>query len=136
MLNEDLRAVALALGHHADVEAGVEEFARGELPEGEHGPVEVEPCFLLTGFLPEFGRLNGEPGPALTSPEPVTDLSERESSLRRWTRPSGWAGLRRQTVETKRFVFEGDRFRQLLGDAEMVLEVADPLRQVVRAEGL
>jgi hypothetical protein len=34
VLNEYLRPVALALGDHADVEAGVEELALRELPQG------------------------------------------------------------------------------------------------------
>jgi hypothetical protein len=82
VLNEDLGAVALALGHHAEVEAGVEELARGELSQRQDRSVEVQVFRLLTGGFPELRRLNGQARPPLASAQTATDLFEGQASLR------------------------------------------------------
>jgi hypothetical protein len=46
---EDLGAVALALGDHADVEPGVEQLGRRELAEGEDRAVEGGTVAIATG---------------------------------------------------------------------------------------
>src|SRR5688500_7873189 len=107
VLNEDLGAVALALGHHADVEAGVEQLARGELPEGADRSVEVQSGPLLAGGLTELRGLDGQARPPLAPAETATDLGEGEAAGRWRALGSGWARFRPQPVEPESLVFQG-----------------------------
>jgi hypothetical protein len=103
--------VALALGHHADVEASVEELARGELAEGEDRSVEVQSGRLLPGRLTELGGLNGQSRPPLAPAETATDLGEGEAAGGGPLDPAGrgFAGSRyRRRASSSRAMVWGD----------------------------
>src|SRR6266508_1028463 len=55
VLHEHLGTVTLALRHHADVEAGVEQFAGRELAQGEDGAVEAQSPTSGLGRLAPLG---------------------------------------------------------------------------------
>src|SRR4029453_12860579 len=122
MLGEHLRPVALALGDHADVEAGVEQLAGRELAKRKdravkHGVRTITLC--LDGCAALGGRdCEGGPtfaAPALSAHRFVGHPADGRATSRASAPRFGWL-----PIQPERFVLEGDRLCPLVRDAEML----------------
>ena len=87
---EDLCAVSLALGNHADVEARVEELGRRELSQRQDGSIEVEISPGGPGRGTPLCRADGEHGPTIASAEGRTDVGVGGAARGRRTGLAGW----------------------------------------------
>jgi hypothetical protein len=121
--------VGLALGEHADVEAGVEQLGGRELAKRQDGPVK-QGGRAITSCLDRFaapGEGDCEDRPTLAAPEPVPDRFVGDPGGRRATGPASVPLLGRLPIHAERVVLEGDRLCPLVGDAEMLLEQSHAL---------